>query len=352
MGLLEHRWTTLATAYLVAVLAGDLIVGRNYSLTGLFAIVPLILALEWGPRMVAIASIPLLVLTGTALFGFDHESGPLVITRTAGMAIGAGVGIYAASYRVSIRSRLNLSRAATIAAQEAIIPTVPKCVGPFWFSCAYRAAADESLIGGDFYKVIATDEGARLILGDVQGKGLGAISLTAAILGCFREWTPETATLKGLIERLNTRVSERTGDRQFATAIVAGLDRSLGMEIANCGHPSPIHLPKDGSIASIDPAIRARPLGLSPEPESVTLPLSPGDRILFYTDGLIECRDPSGNWIAVDDVLLAGVASDPLDVALDALLARLAASSGGLKDDVALLLVEYRLPHDGKSDSL
>jgi hypothetical protein len=59
------------------------------------------------------------------------------------------------------------------------------------------------------------------------------------MLGCFREWAPETASLKELVDVLDDRVRSHGTDHQFVTAVVASLDDDLCLTIANCGHPAP-----------------------------------------------------------------------------------------------------------------
>jgi serine phosphatase RsbU (regulator of sigma subunit) len=70
--------------------------------------------------------------------------------------------------------------------------------------------------------------------------------------------------------------------------------------------------------------------------------LSPGDRILLYTDGALEARDRSGDFVDLMKVV-APVAEGSLDEALDEVLAALRRATGPhLGDDLALLLAEYR----------
>jgi serine phosphatase RsbU (regulator of sigma subunit) len=336
---LKYRWTLVAIVYFAAVVVANLLSGTTQSSTGLLALVPVLLALEWGSAVVVLGSLPLVVLAGTNVFRGDLPVSATII-RTVGVAVGVGIGAFSATFRERHVTSLSLSRAAAAAAQEAIIPAVPESLGRYRFASAYRSAADEALVGGDLYKVIETDFGVRLLIGDVRGKGLEAVAMTSAVLGCFREWAPETGILKHLVARLDARVVDKAAPGDFVSAIVASLDDELIMEVANCGHPSPVHLTVRGPREGIVPRRRTTPLGMAPDPAVSNVQLAPGDRVLFYTDGLIESRDRDGHWIELDETLLGSVGSDPLYDALGQLLSRLEERVGTLQDDIALLLVE------------
>jgi serine phosphatase RsbU (regulator of sigma subunit) len=329
----------------ILIVLADLSTSRNQNFSSLFILIPVLLALEWGPVVVLLGSVPLVVLTATQMAFTDSEPTEVIVVRTIGVGVGVAIGSYLALFRESRESKLTYSRAAALATQEAILPVVPSAIGPLRFACAYHAAADESHIGGDFYKAVDTIAGTRLALGDVRGKGLEAITMTAAVLGCFREWAPEAATLKSLVERLDARVVDKSRPGDFVTCVVASVDKNLTMEVVNCGHPSPVLLRSQGGGA-ISPERRTTPLGMEPDPEVVRVPLAPGDRVLFYTDGLIECRDRAGKWIELDGPMLAAVATDPLSEALPNLIDRVEERAGSINDDIALLLVEVSAHHD------
>lgn len=320
------------------MLAANLANKSGANLTGLFSLVPVLLSLEWGPRIVVLGSLPLVFLAGMDLVHGSSVSSSAF--RMTGVAVGVGIGAYSASYRLRFAAKLDLSRAAAVAAQEAILPVVPESLGRYRFACAYRTAVEETLVGGDLYKVLETDYGIRLLIGDVRGKGLPAVTMTSAVLGCFREWAPETATLKHLVARLNSRVVDKAASEDFVTAIVASLGDDLVVELANCGHLSPVHLTAQGAQVAIVPESRTTPLGLDPEVTVSTIQLAPGDRLFFYTDGLIEARDQSGTWIELDEALLQTLCSGSPHDALDGLLARFDKRVPQLRDDMALLLVQ------------
>ena len=107
-----------------------------------------------------------------------------------------------------------------------------------------------------------------------------------------------------------------------------------------CGHPPPLRLTADGGLRALTPRAYATPLGLHPDIQPSTFTVSAGDRLVFYTDGLLEARDRAGRYFRLEDC--AGTLRQPdLQAAADGLLDRvLAHTKRKLDDDVALLLVE------------
>jgi serine phosphatase RsbU (regulator of sigma subunit) len=84
------------------------------------------------------------------------------------------------------------------------------------------------------------------------------------------------------------------------------------------------------------------PLGLGADPSPVSVQLQPGARLLLYTDGILEARDPSGAFVPLDDVLGSLGDAGPLDGVLSGILQSLRGIIGGsLGDDLALVVAEY-----------
>ncbi len=111
------------------------------------------------------------------------------------------------------------------------------------------------------------------------------------------------------------------------------------LTIVNCGHPSPLMLSHDGPVA-LDPPEAAPPIGLGSRGVVATVRLAPHERLLLYTDGLLEARDPSGRFIRCEE-LLDGVADERFDDVADVVVHRLRLRTGGrIRDDLALVLVE------------
>ena len=89
-----------------------------------------------------------------------------------------------------------------------------------------------------------------------------------------------------------------------------------------CGHPPPLRLSTDGELTPLAPATFAAPLGLHPDLRLSMFSVRTGDRLLFYTDGLLEARDRAGRFFPVDQQVQA-LSRPDLQAAADELLDRL-----------------------------
>lgn len=332
----NHRFTAVALAYLVVVVSADLVFPRNAGILALLAVPPLLIACERGWKVTAAVCAAVLLLVVTNMFGYNVVPVSVLVLRVIGMLLATSCAIFVAVERVRREELLAHSRAAAAAAQQAIIPPVPERIGQYAFTSLYRSAAVESLVGGDFFKVVRSPWGTRFILGDVEGKGLAAVSMSALVLGCFREWAPRTPELAELVRILDERVHDYEERSAFVTAVVGSLHDDSTLELANCGHTFPL-LFRGGATRTLAPSRTAVPLGLGPAPPCEVVELLAGDRLLCYTDGLVEARTPEGTFVALDD-LVAGVGNEAADVALDTIAQRLAARATP-RDDIAMLLV-------------
>ena len=120
---------------------------------------------------------------------------------------------------ISVRQEQRIAEVSSVAeaAQRAVLRPPPPRLGPLGFDVAYVAAAAEAKVGGDLYEAVATREhGIRVIMGDVRGKGLGAVELAADVLGMFREQAHEACTLAGLAARLDTGLGRELAHQSAA----------------------------------------------------------------------------------------------------------------------------------------
>ena len=144
-------------------------------------------------------------------------------------------------------------RSVAEAAQHALLRPVPDAVGGFQVAVRYSAAAAEARIGGDLYALVPTPYGVRLIVGDVRGKGLPAVSTAALVLGVFREAAYDEPDLLDVVRRMERSLTRNLGADDFVTAVVVGYPRAGLMEMVNCGHVPPL-LVRGSGVTAVEPA--------------------------------------------------------------------------------------------------
>ena len=107
-----------------------------------------------------------------------------------------------------------------------------------------------------------------------------------------------------------------------------------------------------GSLQPLTGTTAALPLGLADDFTAFTASWRPGDRLLLYTDGLVESRNQHGDFLPEDQIAAALAAVD-CEQALDRLMTAVHRHTGGNgHDDMALLLLEYRRSQDPAAGDL
>jgi phosphoserine phosphatase RsbU/P len=325
-----------------AIALVDVVLSGSAILISVLTVGPLLAAMNLGGSQTAAAgaySLALAVVLGVpdGIFGTaDHVVLCLVI------AVGAGFCTLLAARRNQREQDLaRMTRVAEVA-QEAILRPIPARIGGVLFAARYLSATHEALIGGDFYDVAASPYGLRVVVGDVKGKGVDAVRLASLVLGGFREAAFLHHDLVEVAVELDRSIGRHLGDEDFVTAVMVEFGPAGGLEVVNCGHPPPLLLHNGSARLLLSPSPSA-PLGLGPSPACQRLTVSPSDRLLLYTDGLVEARAADGNYFDLDAVASEALAARSLNEALDDLVKRVLNHVGGqLDDDMALVLAQPR----------
>lgn len=226
------------------------------------------------------------------------------------------------------------------AAQRAILAPPPVRLGPLVLAARYVSAAAEARVGGDLYEVVERPGAVRLLIGDVRGKGLAAVRTATIVLGEFRAAAADIAELGDVARQIDRRLRPYLSDEDFVTALIAEVHDDGRFAVVSCGHP-PALLISQGQIREI-PVEQTLPLGLGAAPTVTTGLLSARERLLLYTDGIMEARDPDGRFIDLMRTV-APLTDGPIGAGLDNVLKALHDTVGShLNDDIALLVAEYR----------
>lgn len=334
--IVEHRFAVVTILYTVGVVIAIAVAGHRHNATALLVAVPILAAFERRWKWAAGSAVVPLVVMSTNLFGVSAPAPADLPLRLVAVLLATAFAVYAANYLARSQASLVQVREAAEAAQRAILPVVPDRMGPLAISSLYRSSAEESLVGGDFYLLADSPWGIRIIVGDVEGKGLAAVGTSALVLGCFREWAPRVSDLSELAGILDRRVRDNEERSAFVTAVIGSINAELVLELANCGHPPPI-LAREGEWRTLDARRPTTPFGIGSKPRPDRHALQPGDRLFFYTDGLTETRDDQGDWVTLDQVI-GGLPVDPFAAALEHVATALSAR-GHLADDLAMLLI-------------
>lgn len=275
---------------------------------------------------------------------------PAALANQVVLAVVALAAAVSSHVRQRREAELRQVSAVAEAAQGALLRPLPPRLGTVDLRLLYEASAAGAHVGGDFYKALKVRDGVRIMLGDVQGKGLPAVEAASLLLGSFREAAYTAPDLPAIAQRLEAsmaRYAERAPESdaadRFSTVLLAEVpdDRPV-IRLLSCGHPAPV-VQRDGAVETVELTAPSVPVHL-PVPVDAPftveeVPFGPGDRLLMFTDGVTETRDARGAFYPLEQ-RLAAWADEPADRIPGLLredLDRFGAH--GLEDDTTALLL-------------
>ncbi len=215
-------------------------------------------------------------------------------------------------------------------------------------------------VAGDAYDYAADSTTMDLAVFDAVGHDMQACLTTAVAMTAIRNGRRAGETdLAALATRADQLLAEQPGPLRFVTAVLARLNTETGLlHYLLAGHPPPLLVRGGRVVKELAPPPR-RPLGVSSassassaDPASPVIAhtaqeqLEPGDRLLLYSDGIIEARDAAGEFFGeqrlVDFTERASLAELSAPETLRRLTAAVLAYQGGrLQDDATLLMVDW-----------
>jgi serine phosphatase RsbU (regulator of sigma subunit) len=202
-------------------------------------------------------------------------------------------------------------------------------------------------VGGDAFDYAMNDDVLHLGIFDAMGHGLRAATMCAVVVGAYRHARRNGIGLVDKYARMDEAVADQFGEDHFATAQFAHLDTRTGrLEWVNAGHPRPL-LVRDCSVVRSLKGTTTLPVGFGgDQPETNSEQLQPGDRVLFFTDGVVEQEAADGDQLGfgrlADHVERQCAAGADAAETVRKLAAALMRPDQGLRDDATLLLVEWK----------
>ncbi|MBW7876513.1 MAG: SpoIIE family protein phosphatase [Candidatus Cloacimonetes bacterium] len=228
--------------------------------------------------------------------------------------------------------------------QENMLPqktleVLPVLKGEVWWVPARQ-------LGGDFFEYCIEDKEASVFaVADVSGKGLSSALLATAGQACLRTSLKFTRSPAKLLETLNDFVHSIHQPDRFITAFVLQVD-SVHKKIhwASAGHNGMIFLHRDLSYDSLSATGLPCGMSVSEEYEVQSLPFVSGDRLILFSDGVLETLDKQKVFYGRERFL--GSLKDSAHLPLNKMLAHIRrdlqkfCNEGSQNDDITLLALE------------
>jgi serine phosphatase RsbU (regulator of sigma subunit) len=202
-------------------------------------------------------------------------------------------------------------------------------------------------VGGDFLDHFTLSDGTfAFYMGDVVGKGLAAAMYAALAVGTLRGINKAATRPDNVLALLNERLRMRVVPGRFCCAFYATFERrTRQLTFSNAAMPRPILISASGCQEVGDGGL---PAGMfeGAHYDSHELALSPGEAVLFSTDGLIEAQNEAGDQFGLERMLEVCTAnrSAPLDELLACIMEAVDAHTSDVtpNDDMTALLLRAR----------
>jgi serine phosphatase RsbU (regulator of sigma subunit) len=204
-------------------------------------------------------------------------------------------------------------------------------------------------VGGDAFDYAINGDVAHVAIVDSMGHGLDASQMAAVAIGSYRHSRRQHLDLVATHGAMDAVLSRQFGEDRFATAQLAELDLASGaLRLVNAGHPPPLLVGVGGDARDV-PCAPALPVGLGTgaTPAVTSVALDPGDRVLFFTDGVVENRTADGEPFGEERLRRAFAEECAAGWTAAETVRRLSRSfldlhGGRTRDDATWVLVEWR----------
>lgn len=202
-------------------------------------------------------------------------------------------------------------------------------------------------VGGDCFDVIPLGGGRYgFFVGDVAGKGIAASLLATLLQGVFYTTAALDIPLAEVTKRVNQFLCERSSDDRYATLFYGVLDPSGQLEYINAGHVPPLVRRASGELIELSSS--NFPVGMFAEAEfaSVRVPLSSGDYLVIYSDGVSEARNLKEEMFEQErlSALMRDFSGSTVEQLAETIRTSVRDFTGGAPqaDDITMLVIQFR----------
>ncbi len=295
-----------------------------------------------------------ILLTGTETAGVLYMDSRLIAADLAGgnrellqtLAIEASTVLENARLLEEERGKHKMEEELRLARsiQQSLLPGCLPVEG--WIrACGSSVASLE--VGGDYFDVTPVSGDCwSAVVADVSGKGVSSALLASLLQGALITATDLPDALGHRMERLNRFLLDRTGGEKYATVFYCLLDRNGRFSYTNAAHCPPLLLRPNGTQSSLEAT--GMPVGLM---ESAEFPvaeqrLSPGDKVVIFSDGVTEAQNTAGEFFGKKRLreIVALHAEESCTAIHDAIQEGVSAFTEGAaqSDDITVLVLEFQ----------
>jgi serine phosphatase RsbU (regulator of sigma subunit) len=230
--------------------------------------------------------------------------------------------------------------------QQSLLPG--KLPSDGWMRAAASSVASRE-VGGDYYDVTRVDPHCWcVVVADVSGKGVSSALLASLLQGALITATGVPESLLRRVVRLNQFLLDRTGGEKYATLFYSLLHDSGMLSYINAAQCPPIVIRGNGERIELEAT--GMPVGLMEGAEFTmeSLQLSPGDRVVIYSDGVSEAQNQTSEFFGKKRLkeILTKHATESCRAIHDAIQEGVAAFTEGApqSDDITVVVLEYSGP--------
>jgi len=257
---------------------------------------------------------------------------------------------------VKMRMEEDLSVARDL--QMSMLPAICPQIAGFELAAVSTQAKE---VGGDFFDFIDMGKDRiGLIIGDVTGKSVSGALVMSASRSVFRMLSEQELPIGEIMMRANRRIKDDVISGMFVALLYAVLDaQDQYMGLCSAGQTQPIHFSsKTGEAILVETEGDTFPLGILEDSQyqETKIQLAPGDKVVFYTDGIVEAMNEQKEMFGFDRLLevVQGAKSMTADSLLKEILNKVSEFVGGAAqhDDLTVIVVsvgEQGMEHGAQS---
>ncbi len=264
-------------------------------------------------------------------------------------ALATALGLSLANIsRADLERRQNTLTAELTAAHEAQQFILPESEGSSEFLRYGMQMRPGAYVAGDLFDVVPLDDGrVAVAIGDVAGHGAGSAMLMASAQSHLNAQLQVTCDPAAALAAVNAYLASKALGGRFVSLWVGVFSKDGTVEYVDAGHGHWLHITKDGRTPQSPITGGSIPVGVAAGIvyESSTFKLIPGDRILLYTDGVIEQKNRDGELFGIAGLTpITKKAIEPAEMARTVIETVVRHSmTGSLDDDATVACLEYKL---------